>query len=286
MNATFKINVITTFLINDPRFEAKHESRHLIPPSITTTRHTHTRSRSKSKYVGKRQHNMQWMINNGVIPRWSDWTTAALTFKKKNIQKLLSRYVAFWLHAHILCHWYFTWHTKLALMHQVTSVPKQQVILHRRWTSCSSGFSSWGFRAIESHRERQPWVNYYCSKPMLRSAYVCVYGGGGGGSFTPATGVIISAQWSSICLREQGHNMHFCITQNNKHTFAFLPFFLLGLSDKSITSLPTSSSCLLLCTIMNSDAGEVTDKNKKTSFSQWFDPIKPILTQTSQSLRR
>lgn len=124
------------------------------------------------------------------------------------IQDLLSCYAAFWWHVQILdINWYLTWRKKLALVHQVTSVPKQQVIPHRRWTSRSS-FSLWGFRATESHREWQPWVNYYCSKPMLACVFVLKYVGVCvcvvGEALTLATGIIISTLWSSIHLQEQG----------------------------------------------------------------------------------
>lgn len=44
---------------------------------------------------------------------------------------------------------------KPALMHQVTLVPKQQVISQRCCT-CSSSFSSWGFKPFKSHIRWQP----------------------------------------------------------------------------------------------------------------------------------
>lgn len=111
----------------------------------------------------------------------------------------------------------------------------------------------------ESHREWQPWVNYYCSKPMLACVFVlkCVCGVVGE-ALTLATGIIVSTQWSSIHPQEQGllwahlnehsavkseisrlqywyltrcllirshlqemHNTRFWITQKDEHLFVF-----------------------------------------------------------------
>lgn len=106
-----------------------------------------------------------------------------------------------------------TWHKKLlprpALMHQVTSVPKQQVISHHCYTSRSSSFSSWGFRMIESH-----WEATLSQLLLLKATVKLCVGVGGTCSFTLVTGIISSAQWSSIHLQEQGLLWH-CMKQHS-----------------------------------------------------------------------
>lgn len=184
-------------------------------------------------------------------------------------------------------------------MHQVTSVPKQQVISHHCCIRTAAAAFHRGVWERLKVTERQPWANYYCSNPLLSCvcvcAPVCVRVCEGAVVLSHlSTGTISPAQWSSTQLQEEGllwrcmkqqplQSLWFSgcnintwqlvnwLDENAQYTLLHniietsISLFVPGVIVGNVRHWPTSTS-FFFCGlgIISSDVGEVADN--KNSF--------------------